>query len=208
MNGKQSGKDLTDHASGDFKLYLENSPHGFFLVNEKGNYQVVNAAACKTTGYSQEELLGMNLIDVIYPDDRVVATDHFANVIRDGQATGEVRFVTKSGEVRFWEVVGVKIGDIRFAGFTTDITEQKKAEEELNIRNIELQSAFEELASSEEELKKQYQEIYEANQEIAERERQYRLLFQSSEEGIALHEIISDEQNIPIDYRYRDKPCF
>lgn len=200
--GETMERDLSDKASDDFKLYLENSPHGFFLADGEGNYLVVNDAACKSTGYSQEELLGMNLIDVIYPDDRGVAADHFAHVVRDGQATGEVRFVTKDGGVRFWEVKAVKISNDRFAGFTTDITERKKAEEELSERNVELQSAFEELASGEEELKKQYQEIYGANQEIADRERKYRLLFQSSEEGIALHEMICDKQNIPIDYRF------
>lgn len=202
MTGDHRPKDLAYHASGDFRLYLENSPHGFFLVDGKGDYLLVNGAACETTGYTQEELMGMNLIDVIYPDDRSIAADHFAMVVRDGRSAGEVRFITKSGEVRFWEVKAVKISDDRFAGFTTDTTERHIAEQGLLERNDELQAAFEELASSEEELKKQYQEIYEANQEIAERERQYRLLFQSSDEGIALHEIIVDEQNRPVDYRF------
>lgn len=197
-------KDLAYHASGDFRLYLENSPHGFFLVDGKGNYLLVNAAACETTGYSEEELLHMNLVDLIFPGDQGSALDHFASLVREGRATGEVRFVKKSGEVRFWEVKAVKISDDRFAGFTTDTTERNKAEEELNKKNYELQAAFEELAASEEELKKQYQEIYEANQEIAERERQYRLLFQSSDEGIALHEIIVDDKNSPVDYRFID----
>ena len=52
-------------------------------------------------------------------------------MLRDGKASGELKFRTKSGEPRWWFVSAVKISDTRFLGFCNDITDRKQAEEKL-----------------------------------------------------------------------------
>jgi PAS domain S-box-containing protein len=71
----------------------------------------------------------------------------------------------------------------------------KEAEDELKIRNRLLEESLEERKRGEEALR--------------ESEERYRTLFDSMTEGFALHEIITDEQGRPVDYRFLDvNPAF
>ena len=48
--------------------YVEAAPDGIFVVNSEGRYVDVNAAACKMTGYSRDELLAMSISELQAPD--------------------------------------------------------------------------------------------------------------------------------------------
>ena len=124
--------DITERRESEerFKSYIDNAPEGVFLADERGNYIFVNDAACKITGYSREELLSKNLIDLIYPEDIPKAGEHFKKVVETGSYSGSARFLTKDREVRWWTVKAVKLSPDRFLGFTSDITERRNAEEE------------------------------------------------------------------------------
>jgi PAS domain S-box-containing protein len=185
-----------------YEAFFTNAPIGIFVADDQGRYVFVNDAACLMTGYSKEELIGKNLIQFVYPDDREFAVRHFTHVQETGSAVGECRYVTKSGDIRYWEVKAVRITDTCSIGYVSDVTIKKRSEIELLRKNEELQATFEELSSTEEELKQQLEEILSAQAEIEEREQKYRLLFNTSEAGIALHEIICDEAGIPVDYRF------
>jgi PAS domain S-box-containing protein len=111
--------------------YLAHSPHGIFVADEKGRLVQVNPAACRITGYSEMELLSMSVPDLHGEDGRQDATRHFQAVVREGQASGELQFRTKTGEPRWWLVSAVKISATRFLGFCNDITARKQAEEAL-----------------------------------------------------------------------------
>ncbi len=47
-----------------FRSYIDNSPEGIFVADDKGRYVEVNKAACDMTGYSEAELLEMGLMDI------------------------------------------------------------------------------------------------------------------------------------------------
>ncbi len=61
-----------------------------------------------------------------------------------------------------------------------------------------------ELLTIEEELRANNEELYETNEKIAESEEKYRLLFNNLNEAYALHEVIFDDNNEPIDFIFRD----
>ncbi len=126
-----------------FRSYVENAPEGIFIVDEKGKYVDVNDAACETTGYTREELLKMNLIDLIPLDDRENAAKSFASVIEKGKNSAETSFIKKGGEKRYWIVNAVKLSDGRFLGFTKDITERKNAELDLIQNEKKYRTLFE-----------------------------------------------------------------
>ena len=111
--------------------YLAHSPYGIFVADEKGRFVQVNPAACRMTGYSEKELLAQSVPDLHGEEGREEAVRHFQAVLRDGKAIGELRFRTKSGEIRWWLVSAVKISDARLLGFCNDITDHKQAEEKL-----------------------------------------------------------------------------
>jgi len=126
------------------RSYIENAPDGIFLVDNEGNYTMVNDAACEMTGYSRDELLQKNLIELVYPDDHAIAEVHFKRVNEEGQASGETRYVTKNGDICYWLVKAVRISKKRLLGFASDITDQKLMESEIRSLNAVLEQKVEE----------------------------------------------------------------
>jgi len=119
-----------------FKSYIENAPDGVFIVNEKGEYIELNDAACKITGYTKKELLKLTIHKLIQQEYLEKAKNHFQTVLKDGAANAELGYVMKSGEKRYWSIEAVKLSNTRFLGFAKDITEQKRAENILQISEL------------------------------------------------------------------------
>ncbi len=138
-------KDITTRRQADealresverFRTYIEYAPDGVFISDEKGHYLEVNAAACNITGYSEDELLKLSIPDLLLPEDLEIGLQHSRNVDEKGFARGDSRFIKKDGEVRFWDVAAVKLSATRFLGFVQDITQRKRAEEELKQSQV------------------------------------------------------------------------
>ncbi|PLX14994.1 MAG: hypothetical protein C0599_17735 [Salinivirgaceae bacterium] len=113
------------------RSYIENAPDAVFVANEKGRYISANNAACKITGYSKEELLNMHVEEITAPIDREKGKKHFERLVKEAYASEIVRFTHKSGELRYWSIDAVKISDTKFLGFSKDITDQIKAQQDL-----------------------------------------------------------------------------
>jgi len=157
LNGKNvlfgHGRDITEKKKAEkaliqseekYRTYIDNAPEGVFISDEEGNYIEVNKAATNITGYSEQELLSMNLYDITSKDNSKVSEEHFQRVKKQGFSSGEACFVHKDGSKRWWNVEAVKLMDNRYLGFTNDITDKKKAEMELNRLNDELEEKVKE----------------------------------------------------------------
>jgi PAS domain S-box-containing protein len=112
--------------------------HSFDLIcthDLQGRLLWVNAAAERITGYTTEELVGRSLRDLLAPEVRDQLDDYLAEIRREGEASGLMRVVDRSGERRIWEyhnslrVEGVPAPIVR--GTARDITRRKAMEEEL-----------------------------------------------------------------------------
>jgi len=135
---KQVEKELKDSEL-RFRSYLEYAPYGVFITDEKGHYKEVNPAACLITGYNGDELLSMSVTDLIPPEHLEVGLQPFKTLLETGYSYGEILYLHKSGEIRWWSVATVKISDTVFLGFCIDITESKEAEKKLLRTHSELQ---------------------------------------------------------------------
>ncbi len=127
-----------------YRSYIENAPDGVFISDEKGNYVEVNPAACKITGYSEDELLKLSIPDLLLAEDIELGLQHFTEVKEKGFACADFRFITKNGEIRFWNVAAVKLSEMCYLGFVKDITDRKHAEEKILQINIDLERQYEE----------------------------------------------------------------
>ncbi|MDE2342354.1 MAG: PAS domain S-box protein, partial [Betaproteobacteria bacterium] len=47
-----------------FRIFLEQAPDAFYAHDAQGNITDVNRSACQNLGYSQQELLGLNVLDI------------------------------------------------------------------------------------------------------------------------------------------------
>ena len=87
---KETEKELRQSEE-KFKSYIENAPDGIFLISEKGKYLNVNAAACRMTGYSSEELLQMNVYSKSVPEENIKEAHRAFKIIE----SKKVFYVTK-----------------------------------------------------------------------------------------------------------------
>jgi|WetSurMetagenome_2_1015567.scaffolds.fasta_scaffold01352_11 PAS domain S-box-containing protein len=114
-----------------WRSYVENAPYGVFIADAKGNYLRVNSEACRITGYSETELLAMSIPDLLTPESQDAGKNSFIEVAKTGKTFVEVGFRAKSGAERNWSIAAVKVSDDELIGFAMDISDRKKAEDEL-----------------------------------------------------------------------------
>src|SRR3984893_7736275 len=173
----------------------------------------VNDEICRILGYERSELLKLTWADMMHPDDLAADVANFQRVLSgeiDGYSTDK-RWIRKDGSVihTSMSVRCVRDGDGSvdyFLALLQDITARKEAEEALvNARNCLEQRVPErtsQLLIANEELGIQVEERKRA-------EDKYRLLFDSIDEGFCAIEMIFDESDKPIDYRYLEvNPSF
>ncbi|CAN5652668.1 hypothetical protein BH10BAC3_BH10BAC3_10100 [soil metagenome] len=125
-----TNSDLTQFA-------LKNLQEAVFWANAKGDIFYVNDSLCKMSGYTQNDLLAMNLRDMLPPD---VAP--YNNALNCLTITYEVKYKHKTG---YLYDVEVSVNYMEYEGqeitctFVRDIAQRKLAEEKLNLAYSQLE---------------------------------------------------------------------
>ena len=95
----------------------------------------VNPASADALGYKPEELIGKRLTDVVSPNARHGFGTYLEQIRAEGETSGLMNVITKDGKERIWKyhnVVYEEGGNLPFVlGHAQDVTEMKKAENEL-----------------------------------------------------------------------------
>lgn len=111
------------------RSYVELSPHGVFITDEKGHYTDVNPAASVITGYSTHELLEMSIPEMLPPEALHWGANNFKQLVETGRSSGETAFLRKNGKTGYWSLEAVKLSATSFMGMVTDITKRKQTED-------------------------------------------------------------------------------
>lgn len=114
-------------------LLWDNNLFGVILADKNANYIDANDEASRMTGYSCEELKRMNVYSLLTKDEFETAHLHFEQLRITGRAYGEVAYITKSGEKRWWNILATKVSDDLYLGLHEDVTNRKIAEEQLRV---------------------------------------------------------------------------
>lgn len=135
-----------------FHAAFEDSPIGMDLVDLRGRFVRVNVAYSRMIGYTQEQMVGMHIRDVTYPDDLPVDEKAMQQFLTGSSRTqqSEKRYVRSDGSL-IWALLNVTmIADaegrpFQFFGQVQDITELKQTEETLRCQAQELERSNQEL---------------------------------------------------------------
>ena len=118
--------------------FLDNTEDLVTVVDGGGVLRYVNQTARKVFGLAPEEAIGTMAFDYVYPDDRAVTQENFAQWLQDkvSSASFENRQVSTDGSVRYmlWTIMPKydENGDIESTwSIARDITERKRYEDEL-----------------------------------------------------------------------------
>ena len=127
---------------------LHNASFGGIAIHDKGMILDCNRGLSEISGYSYEELIGMDGLQLIAEDYRDLVKK---NIRKGYEKPYEAFGIRKNGE-RY--PVRLEARDIPYKGKTVrvvefrDITEEKKAEDELRQSNKKYQSLFENMTTS------------------------------------------------------------
>lgn len=114
----------------------------------QGIVLTVNPAICKVLGYSEKELVGRNLKELIPQRAKADFETNYLDVINaEGVAKGLFTIITKSGNKVYLLYQNYKVDepgtDPYIIGFSQDITDRKKAEEALSRSEEKYRSIIE-----------------------------------------------------------------
>ena len=111
-----------------YRMLVEQAADVISIIDPEGNYIEVNSKACELLGYTRAELLRMNAVDFIPPEDLAAKPIHFAE-LRAGQTVlTERRLRRKDGSLVLVETSARMLEDGRTQAITRDITERKRVE--------------------------------------------------------------------------------
>ena len=150
--GYSAARPIASRAPGFFpELYREIFNHSnepIAIISPEGHYLEQNTAHRELLGYSDEELLGET-------PAMHMGREAFENVVSElaqkGVYRGEVESHTRTGEIRHIELSAFTTRDssgepICYVGIKRNVTERKRAEEELRRSEAELTDFFENAA--------------------------------------------------------------
>jgi PAS domain S-box-containing protein len=107
-------------------------------VNSRGEYQFVNQSACQLTGFSEGELLQMNLGQLAAPSNFENSLNSFRILQETGRVKQEIVLRKKEGVDINMMLEATKIDDENYIGFCSDLSEIKKSQKELQKINANL----------------------------------------------------------------------
>ena len=121
------------HTHLQYEMILKTAMDGFCIFDAHGHILEVNDAYCEMVGYSREELISMNIVDVEALESPPEVLKHIQLLMRSGSQRFETRQKRKDGKIIDLEVSAhcFKLDGHRLFAFFRNITEQKKAEAEL-----------------------------------------------------------------------------
>ena len=131
-----------------FKALTENLKSAVFTFNSEGYFIYANPSTERITGYSAEELEQMYFFDIVHPDYRETVKQRGMNRLQgsDEMPTYEFKIVCKDQSEKWIEITNTRV-NLRnqsvVLGTAIDITERKRAEEQLKIEQAYFEKLFE-----------------------------------------------------------------
>lgn len=126
-----------------FRQTFDNSPVGVVMVGLDKKFTQVNTAYAKMLAYEIDEVVGLAIEDITYPEDKLIGMEDMMAIMKGEMEVSSVqkRYVRKDKQL-IW--VEVTISLLRneegipqyFLGIVQDITQKKHWENELILKNI------------------------------------------------------------------------
>ncbi|MCP2620020.1 PAS domain S-box protein [Candidatus Aminicenantes bacterium AC-334-K16] len=132
---KRIEKELRE-AKQKFQHLVENVNHVIFTLDQEGKFSYINPVLEKYGSFKADSLLGKPFLDLVHPDDRHHVEEVFKKISEGTALSFEFRLMVDQKEFRHFRAFCRSIEDNGqprgLMGIASDITERKKAAEELS----------------------------------------------------------------------------
>jgi PAS domain S-box-containing protein len=154
-----------------FRQIFQDGPMGIALVDLEQRYVKVNESLCHLIGYSAEELIGRNTLDLTCPEDTHRDQEAVAELHGGGTRSAfEKRYIRKDGEILWVNLTAAVVRDENgqphhYITMIKDITERKRMEEELLKLNQSLEQRVRERTAELRSAEERYRTLFDRNPE-------------------------------------------
>ncbi len=132
-----------------YQLIFKNAAIGIAKINREGYFLKVNRKVTEITGYTEKELLQKTFAEITHPDDLEKDLNQAEALFR-GEISSyimEKRYIRKDKTIVWVKLTGSAIFNARggfsaFIGIIEDISEKKKTEAELTVKQKQLSSTL------------------------------------------------------------------
>jgi PAS domain S-box-containing protein len=114
-----------------YRPLVDHAPFGLFTTSESGNYVYANQHGADSLGYSPDEVLRLGIREVVSAEERHRIPTEIARFKLGGVVRSEWRFLRKDGSTFLGEVIAQQLPDGRLEAIMRDITQQRRAEDDL-----------------------------------------------------------------------------
>ncbi|ETZ20848.1 hypothetical protein N824_29615 [Pedobacter sp. V48] len=122
---------------------FEHASDAIYVLNTEGDFMDVNDSVCQMTGYSRQELLGMNITSLLN-DELLENYPLIYTAIEPGRsAIVERKIITRGGEILDVEINVKRFADQRILVIARDITRRKQMEAELRMAELKFRTLAE-----------------------------------------------------------------
>jgi PAS domain S-box-containing protein len=117
----------------NYRSLMDQAADGIFIADPQGRYIDVNRAGCELLDRSREEILQLSMHEVVAPEDQaaVPVADRLRELNAGRSVRAERQLVRKDGTIVNVEISARRLADGRLQGIHRDVTERRRAEEEL-----------------------------------------------------------------------------
>ncbi|MBN1375654.1 MAG: PAS domain S-box protein [Dehalococcoidia bacterium] len=146
---RKQAEDALHDSEEKYRSILEQMDDAYFKIDSRGNFTFFNDVLTRHLRYTREELIGLNYKAYIPPEDIKRAVEIFSEVFRTGKPRQDVPLVIicKDGtriyiEDSIYPVRDEKGEIIGLRNLGRNVTDRRKAEQELQMRAFLLDSTY------------------------------------------------------------------
>lgn len=129
-----------------YRTLVEQATDGIFIADKEGRFLVVNSSGCRMSQYTMGEIMKLSIYDLVDTGELKDNPFHFSEMSSDRGAIVQRKMKRKDGSLVDIEVNAKFLSDNRFLAFIRDITERKKAEEEIIRSRKQFQNLVENIS--------------------------------------------------------------
>ena len=142
-------------SEGTFRSLSASSPLGIYLTDIQGRCTYANPRCREIFGFSLMESMGNAWADFVHPDDRTASLQTWSDYVKSakGEYSHELRVQHRDGTIRFVHLRSALMrsddgSPTGFVGSVEDITERKRADDDLRQSNNRLRDALKDLKAA------------------------------------------------------------
>lgn len=171
ITARKKAEQMLQASEERYRELLENANDIVYTHDLRGHMTSFNKAAEVLTGYSREETMGRNVLSMVAPEQVGLAREMTERKLNaSGPTTYEIDLVSKDGRRVPLEVstrLVTKDGrPVGVQGIARDITERKRAEEELQRQSRQLADQAVELERRNKEISRAYADLKDAESQL------------------------------------------